>query len=253
VRLARGLAAGSAVAALLTVGVAGAGSAAAVAAAVTSPASAGAHAATHHRTVVGPRHIRGLHHARRVMIVTAATTSSTHALVRRYHRDSDGRFRRVGRVAHARIGLAGLSHPKQRHSGDGTTPMGVYGFVFGFGSRADPGMTGLNWRRLTPGTCWAGTRAHYNRWVHRSPCASGDEDLWSSEATAYTYAAVIDFNYHHPVYGRGSGIFLHHRLPAATHGCVSLHPTALLRTLRWLRPNSKIVIGTPSSLRALRR
>jgi L,D-peptidoglycan transpeptidase YkuD (ErfK/YbiS/YcfS/YnhG family) len=55
------------------------------------------------------------------------------------------------------------------------------------------------------------------------------------------------------VYGRGSGIFLHRRLPAATHGCVSLYPRALLTTLRWLRPTTKIVIGTPQSLRALTR
>jgi L,D-peptidoglycan transpeptidase YkuD (ErfK/YbiS/YcfS/YnhG family) len=187
------------------------------------------------------------------MIVTAPTMNSTHALVRRYTLGSHGRYHRTGGVAHARIGLAGLSHPKQRHSGDGTTPMGIYGFVFGFGSQPNPGMTGLRWRPLTPGSCWAGTRSHYNRWVRRSPCASADEDIWASEATAYRYAAVIDFNYHHPVFGRGSGIFLHRRLPAATHGCVSLYQSALLRTLRWLRPSSKIVIGTPASLRRLTR
>jgi L,D-peptidoglycan transpeptidase YkuD (ErfK/YbiS/YcfS/YnhG family) len=246
----RGLAVGSALAALVAVPVAGMSSAAAVTASVPGLAQP---AATHHRHVVGPQHLRGLHHARRVMIVTAATMHSTHARVRRYHRDRDGRYHRVGGVARARVGLAGLSHPKQRHSGDGTTPMGIYGFVFGFGSHANPGMTGLHWRTLVPGTCWAGTREDYNRWVHRSPCASGDEDLWSSEATAYTDAAVIDFNYHHPVYGRGSGIFLHRRLDVATHGCVSLYPRALLKTLRWIRPATKIVIGTPHSLRALSR
>jgi L,D-peptidoglycan transpeptidase YkuD (ErfK/YbiS/YcfS/YnhG family) len=246
----RGLAVASAVAALVAVPVVGSTSAAAVTA--SAPLSAPAAHHSQHR-VVGPEHIRGLHRAHRVMIVTAATMHSTHALVRRYHRGPDGRYRRVGGVAHARIGLAGLSRPKDRHSGDGTTPMGVFRFVFGFGSQPDPGMTGLPWRPLTPGTCWAGTRADYNRWVHRTPCDSGDEDLWSSEATAYTDAAVIDFNYHHPVFGRGSGIFLHRRLPVATHGCVSLNPTALLRTLRWLRPSTRIVIGTPASLRALTR
>jgi L,D-peptidoglycan transpeptidase YkuD (ErfK/YbiS/YcfS/YnhG family) len=135
----RSLAAGSALAALVTIPVAGASSAAAVTARVPAPARP----AAAHRHVVGPGQLRGLHHARRVMIVTAATMHSTHAEVRRYHLGSDGRYRRVGGVASARIGLAGLSHPKQRHSGDGTTPMGVYGFVFGFGSNADPGMHGL--------------------------------------------------------------------------------------------------------------
>jgi L,D-peptidoglycan transpeptidase YkuD (ErfK/YbiS/YcfS/YnhG family) len=243
----RRLAVASALVALAVVPILGATGAAAVTAGAPRSAPAA------HPDVVGPGHIRGLHHARRVMIVTAAGMDSTYALLRRYHLGSDGHYHRVGGVAHARIGLAGLSHPAQRHSGDGTTPMGVYGFVFGFGSRPDPGMTGLGWRHLTPGTCWAGTRTDYNRWVRRSPCAAADEDIWASEATAYRYAAVIDFNYHHPVFGRGSGIFLHRRLPAATHGCVSLNQPALLRTLRWLRPTTKIVIGTPSSLRALTR
>jgi L,D-peptidoglycan transpeptidase YkuD (ErfK/YbiS/YcfS/YnhG family) len=249
-RMLRALAVGSAVAAQVAVPVGGATSAAAVTTA-TAPAVGRAHATTHH--VVGPNHIHGLNGAHRVMIVTAPTRHSTHALVRRYTLGRNGRYHRTGGVAHARVGLAGLSHPRQRHSGDGTTPMGIYGFVFGFGSQPNPGMTGLRWRALTPGSCWAGTRRHYNRWVRRSPCASADENIWASEATAYRYAAVIDFNYHHPVFGRGSGIFLHRRLPTATHGCVSLNQPALLRTLRWLRPTTKIVIGTPSSLHRLTR
>jgi L,D-peptidoglycan transpeptidase YkuD (ErfK/YbiS/YcfS/YnhG family) len=202
--------------------------------------------------VVGPNHMRGLHGAHRVMIVTAAATSSTHALVRRY-RLVHGHYRRVGGVAHARIGLNGLSRPKSRHEGDAKTPMGIYRFVYGFGSRPNPGMTGLKWRPLTPGSCWAGTRKDYNRWVRRTPCNPADENLWSSEDTAYRYAAVIDFNYAHPVFGRGSGIFLHRRLDVGTHGCVSLYQDTLVKTLRWLRPSTRIVIGTPSSLRALTR
>ena len=243
------LAAGLATAALLAVplllgpGTATAATGTDQPAAPTRPATA---------AVVGPDQMRGLHHAHRVMIVTAATMSSTHALVRRYHL-VHGRYRRVGGIAHARIGLNGLSRPKSRHEGDAKTPMGIYRFVYGFGSRPNPGMTGLKWRPLTPGSCWAGTRKDYNRWVRRTPCNPADEDLWSSENTAYRYAAVISFNYAHPVFGRGSGIFLHRRLDVATHGCVSLYQGTLVRTLRWLRPSTRIVIGTPASLTALTR
>jgi L,D-peptidoglycan transpeptidase YkuD (ErfK/YbiS/YcfS/YnhG family) len=177
---------------------------------------------------VGPNHMRGLHHAHRVMIVTAATMSSSHALVRRYHL-VHGRYRRVGGVAHARIGLNGLSRPKARHEGDAKTPMGIYRFVYGFGSRPDPGMTGLNWRPLTPGSCWAGTRTDYNRWVRRSPCNPADEDLWSSEDTAYRYAAVINFNYAHPVLAAAAA-------SSCTAGSTSA-PTAACRSTRppWSR------------------
>jgi L,D-peptidoglycan transpeptidase YkuD (ErfK/YbiS/YcfS/YnhG family) len=228
------------------------GSGAAATAAVDAPQAAPASAVPAEAAVVGPDHIRGLHHAHRVMIVTAATMSSTHALVRRYHL-LHGRYRRVGGVAHARVGLNGLSRPTSRHEGDAKTPIGIYRFVYGFGSRPNPGMTGLKWRPLTPGSCWAGTREHYNRWVRRTPCNPADEDLWSSEDTAYRYAAVISFNYAHPVFGRGSGIFLHRRLDVATHGCVSLYQGTLVNTLRWLRPSTRIVIGTPASLKAMTR
>ena len=35
-----------------------------------------------------------------------------------------------------------------RREGDGTTPVGIFGFVYGFGSRPDPGMRGFADRRL---------------------------------------------------------------------------------------------------------
>ena len=150
-------------------------------------------------------------------------------------------------------GSTGSPVAARRHSGDGTTPIGDYGFVYDFGSRPDPGVTGFRWRRLVPGSCWAGTRADYNRWVVRHPCAPADEDLWINHALAYRYAAVIDFNYHHPVYGRGSGIFLHEQTGGPTAGCVSLRQADLLSVLRWMRPGTRILIGPSRWLRSLKR
>jgi L,D-peptidoglycan transpeptidase YkuD (ErfK/YbiS/YcfS/YnhG family) len=129
--------------------------------------------------------------------------------------------------------------------------MGNYGFVYGFGSRADPGMTAFGWRRLRPSSCWSATRANYNRWTERSPCPG--EALWPSAGRAYRYAAVIDFNYRRPVYKRGSGIFLHVQTGGPTLGCVSLRERDLLAVLRWLRPGTRIVIGTTASLRARKK
>ena len=128
--------------------------------------------------------------------------------------------------------------------------MGNYGFVYGFGSQSDPGMTGFSWRRIGPSSCWAASRANYNRWIERRPCPG--EALWPSARVAYRYAAVIDFNYRKPVIGRGSGIFLHAQTGRATRGCVSLRERDLLAVLRWLRPDTRIVIGTTASLRALK-
>lgn len=149
----------------------------------------------------------------------------------------------------ARIGYRGLSIPTERHAGDLTTPMGVYRFVYMFGSRRNPGIRRFRWRSLEPGDCWSGSRRHYNRWVRRSPCGASDEDLWLNHALAYRYAAVISFNYDHPVYGRGAGIFLHVRMRRPTHGCVSIAQRPLVRLLRWARPGLRVAIGTPAYLR----
>jgi L,D-peptidoglycan transpeptidase YkuD (ErfK/YbiS/YcfS/YnhG family) len=84
-----------------------------------------------------------------------------------------------------------------RHEGDGTTPAGTFGFVYGFGSQPNPGMRGFSYRRLQPNSCWSGSRADYNRWVTRPRTRGGS--LWKNRRVAYRYAAVIDFNYRRPV------------------------------------------------------
>ena len=201
---------------------------------------------------VNPEGMRGLGSADRVIEISTTGMRTTHATARTYRRDGD-RWRVVRRAMPARVGYSGLSWPKRRHAGDGTTPLGNYEFVYGFGSQPDPGMTGFAWRRLKSDSCWAGTRTRYNRWVRREPCAPGDEDIWSFRGLQYRYSAVIDFNYDRPVYGRGAGIFLHVNGAGATAGCVSLRESDLLPVLRWMRPGTRILIGPVSWLRSLKR
>jgi L,D-peptidoglycan transpeptidase YkuD (ErfK/YbiS/YcfS/YnhG family) len=201
---------------------------------------------------VNPNGMRGLGLARQVIEIASRGMGTTYATARTY-RLQGSRWQVVRGAMPARIGFNGLSDPARRHSGDGTTPIGDYGFVYDFGSRPDPGVTGFRWRRLVPGSCWSGTRADYNRWVVRRPCAPADEDLWINHELAYRYAAVIDFNYNHPVYGRGSGIFLHVQTGGPTAGCVSLRQPELLSVLRWMRPGARILIGPSSWLRSLKR
>ena len=200
---------------------------------------------------VNPEGMRGLGSADRVIEVSTYGMRTTNATARTYQRVGP-RWRIVRRAMPARVGVNGLSWPKRRHAGDGTTPIGNYGFVYDFGSRSDPGVTGMRWRRLVPGSCWAGTPHKYNRWVHRTPCAPADENLWASANLAYRYASVIDFNYREPVYGRGAGIFLHVQTGGPTAGCVSLREADLLPVLRWIRPHTRILIGPASWLRSLK-
>jgi L,D-peptidoglycan transpeptidase YkuD (ErfK/YbiS/YcfS/YnhG family) len=200
---------------------------------------------------ISPNGMHGLGSAERIIEIATRSMHTTHATARTY--GVVGSHWRVVRGAMpARVGYNGLSRPAHRHAGDGTTPIGNYGFVYDFGSRPDPGVTGFRWRRLVPGSCWSGTRASYNRWVERTPCDRADEDLWVNHALAYRYAAVIDFNYRDPVYGRGSGIFLHEQTGAPTAGCVSLRQGDLLSVLRWMRPRTRILIGPSSWLRSLK-
>jgi L,D-peptidoglycan transpeptidase YkuD (ErfK/YbiS/YcfS/YnhG family) len=200
---------------------------------------------------VSPNAMHGLGSADQVIEIATRGMHTTHATARTYELVGE-RWRMAHGATAARVGYNGLSLPAHRHEGDGTTPIGNYGFVYDFGSRPDPGVTGFRWRRLVPGSCWAGTRADYNRWVERTPCAPADEDLWSNHRLAYRYAAVIDFNYRHPVFGRGSGIFLHEQTGGPTAGCVSLQQSDLLSVLRWMRPGARILIGPSLWLRSLK-
>jgi L,D-peptidoglycan transpeptidase YkuD (ErfK/YbiS/YcfS/YnhG family) len=181
---------------------------------------------------VDPEAMRGLDSATQVIVVSTSGMRTTRATTRTYERAANGSWRIARRAMPTRIGN--------------------YGFVYGFGSRADPGVSAFKWRHLGPGDCWAGTRRKYNRWVHRTPCAPSDENLWSNAGLAYRYAAVIDFNYRKPVYGRGSGIFLHVMKNGPTAGCVSLREADLLPVLRWMRPDTRIVIGPTSYLESLK-
>jgi L,D-peptidoglycan transpeptidase YkuD (ErfK/YbiS/YcfS/YnhG family) len=187
-----------------------------------------------------PERIRSLRGATRAIVVTSTSWRTTHAVMRTYQRVG-GRWRLVRGPMPARVGRNGFS--ASRHEGDGTTPAGTFGFVYGFGSRPDPGVRGFRWRPLRPGSCWSGRRADYNRWVAGRPCTRRDEDLWRYRRLAYRYAAVIDFNYRRPVWGRGSGIFLHQQTGGPTAGCVSLRQGDLVAVLRWLRPGTRIVMG----------
>lgn len=198
---------------------------------------------------VNPNGMRGLSGVTQVIEVASNGIGTTRATARTYRKVGE-RWRVVHNGMPARLGWAGLSHAATRVAGDGTTPIGDYGFVFDFGSRADPGVDGFEWRHLHRGDCWAGTRAAYNRWVERRPCAPADEDLWLNAGRAYRYAAVIDFNYEHPVFDRGSGIFLHVGTGSPTEGCVSLPERDLLAVLRWMRPGVRILIGPTRWLRS---
>jgi L,D-peptidoglycan transpeptidase YkuD (ErfK/YbiS/YcfS/YnhG family) len=73
----------------------------------------------------------------------------------------------------------------------------------------------------------------------------------SKARRAYAHLAVVEFNMHPIVPGRGSGIFLHAQTGGPTNGCVSLRRADLVRVLRWLVPAAApqiAIVVTPARL-----
>jgi L,D-peptidoglycan transpeptidase YkuD (ErfK/YbiS/YcfS/YnhG family) len=185
--------------------------------------------------------------------VEAPSARSTVALVRLWRRDGDC-WRRVGGPWRAHVGRNGLS--ANRHEGDKTTPMGVFGFQrMMYGVAQNPGVR-YAYHRIVCGDWWVEDprSPYYNRFRHvrcgsKPPFRVTSEDM-SRSPTAYRHLAVIDFNTHPIVRGRGSGIFLHASTGRPTLGCISLPRAQLVSTLRWLDPAASplIAIGTAETL-----
>jgi L,D-peptidoglycan transpeptidase YkuD (ErfK/YbiS/YcfS/YnhG family) len=184
-----------------------------------------------------------------LITVQAGSTQTTHATLRIWHRRGRCWVPAGGPYA-ARVGWNGLR--RNRHEGDGTTPIGT--FPIGptmYGVAPDPGLR-FRYRRLRCGDWWVEDPASpaYNTFRHvpcgaRPPFMTPTPDM-SQSPTAYRHLAVVEFNMHPVVPGRGSGIFLHATTGRPTNGCVSLPLADLVHVLRWLRPEAKpvIAIGT---------
>ena len=179
--------------------------------------------------------------AQRISVVAAAPSATTAQLS----------FTACGRPAGgpwtARIGFAGVS--AHHHEGDGTTPLGTFriGPIL-YGIDPNPGALHLPYHHLVCGDWWDEdvSSPAYNEFRHvacgRAPPFGGaSEALWRATPT-YRELAVVEYNAHPVVPGRGSAIFLHNDDGNATNGCISLPRPELLQVLRRLRPGATIRI-----------
>jgi L,D-peptidoglycan transpeptidase YkuD (ErfK/YbiS/YcfS/YnhG family) len=192
--------------------------------------------------------------ARQAVTVEAPTYRTTQAALRIWRR-AGACWALAGGPWPARVGRNGLSD--DRREGDGTTPTGVFGFdPVMYGNAPNPGVH-FRYRKLRCGDWWNEDPSSpgYNSFQHVAcgsppPFGRAKEGMWE-QPRAYPHLAVIDYNMHPVVPGRGSGIFLHAQTGRATNGCVSLERPTLVRVLRWLRPElrPRIAIGTPARVR----
>lgn len=192
--------------------------------------------------------------SQQLITVEAATPRATYATARIWRR-GDGCWTSAGGPYTARVGRNGVS-PNKRE-GDGTTPAGIFAIgVRMYGNSPNPGVT-YPYVRLRCGDWWVEdtTSAAYNTFQRigcgRKPPFKVTTPDMSASPHAYAHLAVVEYNMHPVVRGRGSGIFLHVQIGKATSGCISLRGPALIHVLRWLRPNAlaEIAIGTTASLR----
>ena len=175
-----------------------------------------------------------------LITVIAPSTSSQTATLNFYVRQ-DGCLRLAAGPYPAHVGRNGLSI--HHHEGDHSTPIGLFAIQSTmYGILPNPGVA-YPYHRLVCGDWWdeQSTSALYNYFVH-APCGTtpnfggGSEALWQI-VPSYDYLAVIAYNRHPIVPGRGSAIFLHVSSGRPTAGCVSIPVADLLRVLRALRAN----------------
>ena len=192
--------------------------------------------------------------ARQLITVEARVARTTYAELRTWRRPGRCWLPAAGPIP-ARVGRNGVS--ADRREGDGTTPAGT--FPIGatmYGNAPDPGVR-FRYRRLRCGDWWNEDPRSptYNSFQHvtcgtKPPFVVTTPGMWE-QPRAYPHLAIVEYNMHPVVPGRGSGIFLHAQTGRATNGCVSLRRGDLVQVLRWLRPTDDpvIAIGTRGQLR----
>jgi L,D-peptidoglycan transpeptidase YkuD (ErfK/YbiS/YcfS/YnhG family) len=180
------------------------------------------------------------------LITVAAPSARSQSATLQFFVRQGGCFRLVDGPYPALVGRNGLS--AHHREGDDTTPLGLFGFQSTmYGVSPNPGVA-YSYHRLVCGDWWdeQSSSPLYNHFVHvpcgtKPPFGGGSEALWQT-VPSYDYLAVLAYNRHPIVPGKGSAIFLHVSDGQPTAGCVSLPVGDLLRVLRAMRPNMKPLI-----------
>lgn len=240
---------------------------------VTGPQTAGSMGIWHESPWCNraAKNISGRHReSGQILLVKTATWSSPHASVQLAKRVA-GRWTCSAPLP-GMVGRAGIRRLRDRRSGDGTTPAGVFPLgrirawdgdrLSFFGNGSDPGVPAGLWRQVRHGDCYGATAytSRYGHLVHRPYCTSPDEYLPNYQQ-AYVRAAIIGANTEPNVSGDepgetpyASAIFLHRHSYGAdgsvrpTAGCVSLAGGHLSYVLSHLNTNVRFAIGTPEHL-----
>jgi L,D-peptidoglycan transpeptidase YkuD (ErfK/YbiS/YcfS/YnhG family) len=150
-----------------------------------------------------------------------------------------------GQTIKVALGRGGIRANK--HEGDGGTPQGTFRprRLWWRADRHPRPSTFLPVRAITPEDAWCedGASRHYNQPLRLSAKDGGDR--LRRDDHLYDFIIEIDHNTKPRIAGRGSAVFLHlaRKDFSPTAGCVSMTRSAMLRLIKRLGPETKIVIG----------
>ena len=150
-----------------------------------------------------------------------------------------------GQTVPVALGSSGIRANKRE--GDGGTPRGTFHPVrlWWRADRHTRPATFLPVRAIDPGDAWCENPSNrrYNLPVQLSSKQGGDR-LWRDDHL-YDFIIEIDHNTRPRIAGRGSAVFLHlaRKDFSPTAGCVAMTKGAMLRLLKRLGPETRIVIG----------
>lgn len=145
------------------------------------------------------------------------------------------------------VGLGRGGILANKREGDGGTPRGVFRprQLWWRPDRSARPASLLPIRPIRPEDAWCEDPRdrHYNQPVRLTREQNGDR--LTRQDHLYDFIVEIDHNTTPRIAGRGSAVFLHLARPnfAPTAGCVSMTKSAMLRLLRRMSPQTRIVIG----------
>lgn len=145
------------------------------------------------------------------------------------------------------LGWGGMSN--KRHSGDGTTPIGLWRADTPFGWAAPEAGFPSEYEQIIPSLRTQYWSDATNRLEHSHVLtAQSGERLWEDWAKElYAYSLNTGFNRNHTHQGAGSALFLHCTKPGkpSTAGCVAMDPSAMRELLKWYAKGALYVAQAP--------
>lgn len=130
---------------------------------------------------------------------------------------------------------------RNRHEGDGTTPIGSFPILYAFGFD-DHSNIAMDYRKITQNSYLSCERDEtYNTWVESETQIDGEHLI---DYYQYKYAMNIGFNINPTIHGKGTAIFLH--IKSYDHwytaGCISVPENIMKQIFFWAKNGTYIII-----------